>query len=136
MQILEPERRRISRIITSTANPMIVMRCLAESYRLGSSIHICPSDNQRYSHKKAQNTQETFVASVPSCGYVFAVPHPPPPGVAMDSTSPGCTHVVNFEGNVSRFPPFRIKTFDPKAPGSPPFNPYGANFRRSDSNVT
>src|SRR5262245_38774931 len=49
-------------------------------------------------------------------------PHPPPPGVSIERTSPGFTHVVNLDGSFSRVPS-RMRMFDPAAPCSPPCKP-------------
>ena len=64
------------------------------------------------------------------------MPHPPPPGVLMLSTSPDSTSIVSLPDSfISSYPDLK-RTFSPKCACSPPWAPGGGNLRLSDSKVT
>jgi len=67
--------------------------------------------------------------AVTTAGYIAArhfhqgVPNPPPPGVSISSTSPGCSSVPATPASSSTVPSARIKRLCPSAPGCPPAIP-------------
>jgi hypothetical protein len=86
----------------------------------------------RMSARDARRRSATVQARRPR-GSVSAlgIPQPPPPGVAIVSTSPSRTSSATFDATSTPF-----NAFDPGAPASPPARPHGACVRRSVNNVT
>ena len=59
----------------------------------------------------------------------FAGPKPPPPGVSITNTSPGCMSTAHVAPNSSREPSCRSTQLRPSAPGAPPATPNGGTRR-------
>ena len=53
-------------------------------------------------------------------------PKPPPPGVCMTKTSPGCISVSSLPASSSMVPSARSTVSRPRSPAWPPASPYGS----------